>query len=72
MRELTIQMMSGTYSHTDRDIANTEIRELRNEFNKISHTRFNNIELLDGTFDRDFQIGNTSSETLNLQLMDLV
>ena len=69
MRELTIQMMNGTYSHTDRDIANTEIRELRNEFNKIAtHTRFNNIELLDGTFDRDFQIGNTSSETLNLRI----
>ena len=69
MRELTIQMMNGTYSHMDRDIANTEIRELRNEFNKIAtHTRFNNIELLDGTFDRDFQIGNTSSQTLNLRI----
>jgi len=69
MRELTIQMMSGTYSHTDRDLANTEIRELRNQFNTIAtHTRFNDIALLDGTFDRDFQIGNTSNETLNLRI----
>ena len=69
MRELTIQMMSGTYSHTDRDLANTEVRELRNQFNNIAtHTRFNDTALLDGTFDRDFQIGNTLNETLNLRI----
>jgi len=69
MRELAIQMDNGIYTTTDRDNAQLEIDALLAEINKIAdNTRFNDVKLLDGSYDQTIRAGNTNAETIRITL----
>jgi flagellin-like hook-associated protein FlgL len=69
MRELAVQMDNGVYTSVDRDNAQLEINALLAEIDKIaSNTRFNNVALLDGSYDQTIRSGNTNAETTRIRL----
>ena len=69
MRELAIQMDNGVYTGTDRDNAQLEINALLAEIDKIAeNTRFNDVKLLDGSYDQTIRAGNTNAETTRITL----
>jgi len=62
MRELAVQASSDTVDNTNRASLHAEFNSLRNEITRISHAaEYNNQKLLDGTFDKTFQIGPNNS-----------
>ena len=71
IRELAVQMANGIYEDTpDRDNAQLEVAALLAQVDLIaSYTRFNDTSLIDGTFASvDLQVGNTTSETINVTI----
>ena len=69
MRELAVQMDNGVYTSVDRDNAQLEINALLSEIDKIAaNTRFNDVALLDGTYDQTIRAGNTNAETTRIKL----
>ena len=69
MRELAVQMDNGVYTTTDRDNAQLEINALLAEIDKIAaNTRFNDVALLDGTYDQTIRSGNTNAEITRIRL----
>jgi flagellin len=72
MGELAVQAANGAMNPSDRQAIQDEISVLVNEVDRIgSQTRFNNINLLDGSFDDTFQIGTQSGETVQLSIGDM-
>ena len=72
MRELAVQMDNGVYTGTDRDNAQLEVNALLAEIDKIaSNTRFNDVTLLDGTYDQTIRAGNTNAETIRIGINSL-
>lgn len=59
MRELAVQSASDTNSNSNRASLNSEVSQLKSEFERIARTvQFNGINLLDGTFQsKDLQVG---------------
>ena len=73
MRELSIQMDNGVYTGKDRDNAQLEINALLAEIDKIANnTRFNDVKLLDGSYDQTIRSGNTNAETTRITLNSLL
>ena len=73
MRELAVQMDNGVYTSKDRDNAQLEINALIAEIDKIAaNTRFNDVALLDGTYDQTIRSGNTNAETTRISLNSLL
>jgi len=69
MRELAVQMQNGLYTDQDRSNAQMEIRALLAEIDKISaNTQYNDVVLLDGTYDQTVRAGNTNAETIRLAI----
>ena len=69
MRELAVQSSSDVYSFLDRTFMQDELNQLNLEINRLSkNTKFNNMNLLDGTFNKNISIGKTSSEVINLNI----
>jgi len=69
MRELAVQMDNGVYTSVDRDNAQLEINALLAEIDKIAaNTRFNDVALLDGSYDQTIRSGNTNAETTRIKL----
>ena len=69
MRELAIQMDNGFYTDKDRDNAELEDQALRAEVNKVvANTRFNDVSLLDGSYDQTVRAGNTNAETTHIAI----
>ncbi len=69
MRELAVQMENGIYTNKDRDNAQLEINALLQEIDKIANnTRFNDVNLLDGSYDKDIRAGNTNAETIRVSV----
>lgn len=72
MRELAVQMDNGVYTGADRDNAQLEINALLAEIDKIAaNTRFNDVSLLDGTYDQTVRAGNTNAETIRITINSL-
>ena len=72
MRELAVQMDNGVYTAKDRDNAQLEINALVAEIDKIAaNTRFNDVALLDGSYDQTIRSGNTNAETTRIRLDSL-
>lgn len=72
MRELAVQMDNGVYTTKDRDNAQLEINALVAEIDKIAgNTRFNDVSLLDGSYDQTIRSGNTNAETTRIKLDSL-
>ncbi|MAC61429.1 MAG: hypothetical protein CMN37_06025 [SAR116 cluster bacterium] len=68
MRELAVQSASDSNTGTDRTFIQDEINQLTAELNRISSaTEFNNVKLLDGTYnDKAIQIGTGPNQTFKL------
>lgn len=72
MRELAVQMDNGIYTSVDRDNAQREINALLAEIDKIAaNTRFNDVALLDGSYDQTIRAGNTNAETVRIGINSL-
>ena len=69
LRELALQSHNGVYVNGDRDNLQMEADELVGELNRIAtHTKFNDINLLDGTYSKDMRVGNTNPEIVNVTI----
>ena len=69
MRELAVQMNNGVYTQTDRENAQLEVEALKAEIEKIcSNTAFNEVKLLNGTYDTYVRAGNTNAEIVDIQI----
>jgi len=72
MRELAVQMENGIYTSKDRDNAQLEINALLAEVDKIAtNTRFNDVAVLDGSYDQTIRAGNTNPETIRVAVGSL-
>ena len=72
MRELAVQMENGIYTAKDRDNAQLEVNALLAEIDKISNnTRFNDVKVLDGSYDATIRAGNTNAETIRVSVGSL-
>ena len=72
MRELAVQMENGIYTAKDRDNAQLEINALLAEVDKIAtNTRFNDVAVLDGSYDQTIRAGNTNAETIRVNIGSL-
>jgi len=72
MRELAVQMENGIYTAKDRDNAQLEVNALLAEVDKIANnTRFNDVKVLDGSYDQTVRAGNTNAETIRVNIGSL-
>lgn len=69
MRELALQSHNGVYVNGDRDNLQEEADAMLGELNRIAtYTKFNDINLLDGSFSKDMRVGNTNAEIVNVTI----
>ena len=69
MRELAVQMNNGVYTDSDRANAQLEVTALLSEIDKIaSNTAFNDVKVLDGSYNADIRAGNTNSEIIGINV----
>lgn len=69
MRELSLQAVHGVNSDEDRVSLDSEVQALKAEIDRIAGaTTFNNMNILDGSYNASFQIGYQAGETLSLDL----
>ena len=69
MRELALQSVQGSNSDDDRAALDAEVQQLKAEIDRISEsTSFNAQNILDGTFNRLFQIGDQAGDTIRIGL----
>jgi len=68
IRELAVQSANATNSASDRTTLQAEVSQLIAEIDRVSNqTKFNNINLLDGTFSSQaFQVGANANETVTI------
>ena len=73
MRDLAVQASNdGAQSTTSKASAQAEFAELSTELGDIAtKTKFNGQALLDGNFDKDFQVGADAGDTLNVTIGDM-
>ena len=73
MRELAVQSANGTNSSSDRTALNNESVALIAEIDRVaSNSKFNGINLLDGTFtNQQFQVGADAGQTITIAAIDL-
>lgn len=69
MRELSLQAVHGVNSDADRASLDAEVQALKAEIDRVAgSTTFNNMNILDGSYNASFQIGYNAGETLSLAL----
>ena len=69
MRELAVQMNNSVYTSKDRDNAQLEVNALLQQIDQISSTsKFNGVNLLDGTYNKEIRAGNTNAEVINISI----
>lgn len=69
MRELALQAVQGSNNAEDREALDAEVQQLKAEIDRISEsTTFNAQSILDGTFNRLFQIGDQAGDTIRIGL----
>ena len=72
MRELAVQSSNDTLNSNDRQNLNDEVTQLKAEIDRIATTtRFNDVNMLDGTADITLQIGAKAGESLNFKVGNL-
>ncbi|MDB2647146.1 flagellin, partial [Pseudomonadales bacterium] len=70
MRELAIQAASDTNSAADRQYLQGEVNSLIQEIDRVAtQTQYNGMNLLDGSKSASFQVGASSGQTLNVDLV---
>jgi flagellin len=69
MRDLAVQAANGSNDGNSLKALQAENDQLVSELNRIaSKTTFNNVPLLDGTFNRAFQVGYASGDTMQVTI----
>ena len=69
MRELAVQSENATNTSTDLQNLNREFSSLANEIERVATTtQYNNIEIMDSSTNRVFQIGDDNGETMTVNL----
>jgi flagellin len=69
MRDLAVQAANGSNDTNSHAALQAENNQLRDELNRIADkTTFNNVKLLDGSFDKAFQVGYASGDTLQVTI----
>ena len=67
LRTLAVQASNGSNSDADRDALQTEFDALTTELTRISdQTEFGGVNLLNGSYNQDFQIGANTGQTINI------
>ena len=72
-RELSVQASNETYTSTDRTMIQTEMSQLKDEYNRITSTaNFNEQDLLEGTITISIQVGidGATSNRIEFSLSD--
>ncbi len=70
MRELSVQAANGSNDAASLSALNAESSALKSELDRIaSKTTFNNVALLDGNYNKDFQVGYASGDTLAVKIV---
>ena len=69
LRELAVQSHNGIYTDEDRNNMQYEADRMVDELNRVAtNTRFNGVQLLDGTYDYDMRVGNTNPEVVRVTI----
>lgn len=69
IRELTVQAANGSNSGTDRDAIQQEVNALvASNYDIAEHTRYNSLNLLDGSFASQLQVGAGAGQTIALSI----
>ncbi|TVU76166.1 flagellin FliC [Pseudoalteromonas distincta] len=69
MRVLSIQSANGSNSVSDRTALNKEFTELKSEIDRIANdTTFGGVNVLDGSYDVDFQVGADANQIIGLKI----
>jgi len=69
MRELAVQSENATNTTTDLQNLNREFSSLANEIERVATTtQYNNLEIMDQSTNRVFQIGDDNGETMTVNL----
>ncbi len=69
IRELAVQAANGTYTNDDRKAIQGEVTALmKANADIVRGARFNNLNLLDGSFREDFQVGDKVGQTVSLAI----
>ena len=69
MNELATQAASDTNTSIDRTAISAEMDQLTSEINRIqSTTQFNTMNLLDGSFKGDLQVGSLKGQTISISI----
>lgn len=72
MKELSIQASSGSYNSDNLQIINNEFNQLKETINTISKSnKFNSINLLNSNDTVKIQIGNSSSDKIDIKLSEV-
>jgi flagellin len=73
MRDLAVQSSNeGSQDSSAQGAADTEYQQLALELDDIAkNTKFGSQALLDGTYNKDFQVGANTGETLNITVGDM-
>ena len=69
MRVLAIQSANGSNTASDRAALQKEFSELSSEIDRVaSDTTFGGVNILDGTFTADFQVGPDANQVINVAI----
>lgn len=69
IRELTVQAANGSNSGTDRGAIQQEVNALvASNYDIAEHTRYNSLNLLDGSFASQLQVGAGAGQTIALSI----
>lgn len=69
MRTLAVQSSNGSNTTGDRAALNAEVVELTQELNRIaSDTSFGGVNLLDGLYAEEFQVGANAGQTISMAI----
>ena len=69
LRELAIQSHNGVYTDSDRINIQNEVEALEKELRRVSEsTTFNQINLLDGSYEQTMRVGDSNEEIINVSI----
>jgi len=69
MRVLSIQSANGSNTAADRGALDKEFTQLKEEINRVAgDTTFGGVELLDGTYSADIQVGADANQTIKVSI----
>ena len=69
IRELAVQSANGTMNASDRSSLDAEVQALKAEIDRVATTtQFNSQNLLDGSYNATFQIGDKAGQTVGLEI----